>query len=106
MNLYTYATALIPSLLYLTPLSPNASPFHQMLLVSTARPATPADAAAGGSDDWAKGVAGVKYSYTIELRDTGNYGFLLPASQIIPTGEETFEGFLVVANFIRNTYSK
>eukprot|EP00118_Oscarella_pearsei_P024469 m.306135 g.306135 ORF g.306135 m.306135 type:complete len:430 (+) comp40995_c0_seq1:1471-2760(+) len=26
--------------------------------------------------------------YTIELRDTGQYGFLLPADQIIPNGEE------------------
>ena len=27
--------------------------------------------AAGASDDWAKGEAGIKYSYTIELPDTG-----------------------------------
>lgn len=63
-------------------------------------------AAAGGSDDWAKGGAGVKYSYTIELRDTGYWGFLLPPEQIIPTGEETFEGFKVVANFVKDNYSK
>jgi hypothetical protein len=31
-------------------------------------------AAAGGSDDWAKGTANIKYSYTLELRDTGAYG--------------------------------
>ncbi|XP_074602732.1 carboxypeptidase B-like [Brevipalpus obovatus] len=49
-------------------------------------------AAAGGADDWAKGTAKIKYSYTIELRDTGRKGFLLPADQILPTGEETFEG--------------
>eukprot|EP00004_Rigifila_ramosa_P017057 TRINITY_DN410_c0_g1_i2.p1 TRINITY_DN410_c0_g1~~TRINITY_DN410_c0_g1_i2.p1 ORF type:complete len:427 (-),score=104.46 TRINITY_DN410_c0_g1_i2:69-1322(-) len=30
------------------------------------------------------------YGYTIELRDTGRYGFLLPEDQIIPTGEEIF----------------
>jgi len=51
-----------------------------------------ADAATGGSYDWAKGVAGVKYSFTIELRDLGSYGFLLPRSQIIPTGQETWAG--------------
>ncbi|XP_075210220.1 carboxypeptidase B-like [Lycorma delicatula] len=45
---------------------------------------------AGSSDDWAKGKAGIKYSYTVELRDKGRYGFLLPSSQIIPTGRETF----------------
>lgn len=46
------------------------------------------DSATGGSYDWAKGVAGIKYSYTVELRDRGNYGFVLPTSQILPTGEE------------------
>ena len=30
--------------------------------------------AAGASDDWAKGAAGIKYSYTIELPDTGRSG--------------------------------
>lgn len=37
------------------------------------------DPNSGPSDDWAKGVAGIPYSYTIELRDQGPvYGFLLP----------------------------
>merc|ERR1719244_930090 len=62
-------------------------------------------AAAGGSDDWAKGGGGVKYAYTVELRDTGNYGFVLPPEQIIPTGEETFEALKVVANFVKDNYS-
>jgi len=47
-------------------------------------------AAAGGSEDYAKGVAGIKYSYCFELRDTGNSGFLLPPDQIKPSGIETF----------------
>lgn len=38
------------------------------------------DVASGGSDDWAKGGAGIPYSYTVELRDTGRYGFELPAT--------------------------
>ncbi|CAB4056327.1 Carboxypeptidase B,Carboxypeptidase O,Mast cell carboxypeptidase A,Carboxypeptidase A2,Carboxypeptidase A1,Carboxypeptidase B2,Carboxypeptidase A5 [Lepeophtheirus salmonis] len=46
----------------------------------------------GTSDDWMYGVAGIKYSFTIELRDEGKYGFLLPSSQIVPTAEETFAG--------------
>lgn len=46
----------------------------------------------GGSDDWAKGKAGIKYSYTIELPDKGIYGFLLPADKIVPTGKELFTG--------------
>lgn len=43
--------------------------------------------AAGGSDDWGKSI-GIKYSYTIELRDRGRYGFVLPANFIEPTGKE------------------
>ncbi|CAH1961121.1 unnamed protein product [Acanthoscelides obtectus] len=52
--------------------------------------------AAGGSDDWAKGVAGFKYSYTIELRDTGRFGFVLPASYIQPTAEEALAALRVI----------
>lgn len=46
--------------------------------------------ASGGSMDWTLGELGIPYSFGMELRDTGLYGFLLPASQIIPTGEETW----------------
>merc|ERR1712173_514648 len=46
--------------------------------------------AAGGSDDWAKGGAGIKYSYTIELPDTGKYGFILPSSQIMKVAPDAF----------------
>lgn len=44
--------------------------------------------ASGGSDDWAKALLKLKYTYTIELRDTGKYGFILPARYIIPTAKE------------------
>lgn len=43
--------------------------------------------AAGASDDYAKSI-GIKYSYTVELRDTGRHGFVLPASLIEPTAKE------------------
>lgn len=43
--------------------------------------------AAGASDDYAKSI-GIKYSYTIELRDEGRYGFVLPASYIQSTARE------------------
>ncbi|KAM5277753.1 carboxypeptidase B2 isoform 2-T2 [Hipposideros larvatus] len=43
--------------------------------------------APGGSDDWIYDL-GIKYSFTIELRDTGRYGFLLPKRFIQPTCKE------------------
>ncbi|GJM25095.1 MAG: hypothetical protein DHS20C16_15100 [Phycisphaerae bacterium] len=43
--------------------------------------------ASGGSVDWTYGERNV-LSYSFELRDTGFYGFLLPASQIVPNNEE------------------
>ncbi|KAG8440079.1 hypothetical protein GDO86_006031 [Hymenochirus boettgeri] len=45
--------------------------------------------ASGGTIDWTYNQ-GIKYSFTFELRDTGRYGFALPANQIIPTAEETW----------------
>ena len=35
----------------------------------------------GSARDWCKGVAGVKYTTGIELRDEGQFGFLLPENQ-------------------------
>lgn len=46
----------------------------------------------GSSVDYAYDVAKTNYSYTFELRDTGLYGFLLPANQILPSSVETFAG--------------
>ncbi|XP_027698147.1 carboxypeptidase A5-like isoform X1 [Vombatus ursinus] len=45
--------------------------------------------------DWAY-EHDIKYSFSFELRDTGIYGFLLPASQIIPTAEETWPAILTI----------
>ncbi|XP_060632370.2 carboxypeptidase A1 [Anolis sagrei] len=57
--------------------------------------------ASGGTIDWTY-EQGIKYSYTFELRDTGRYGFLLPASQIIPTAEETWLGLMVIMEHTRD----
>jgi len=60
--------------------------------------------AAGAEDDWAKGKAGIKYSYTMELRP-GPYarnGFILPSKQIIPTGEEVWSGLSWVVKDVFN----
>jgi murein tripeptide amidase MpaA len=54
----------------------------------------------GSAQDWYYGQAKVPISYTIELRDTGAYGFQLPANQIKPTGAENWAGFLYFAQVV------
>lgn len=48
--------------------------------------------ATGNSVDYVADVAKADYSFTVELRDTGRNGFVLPAAQILPSGQEAFEG--------------
>lgn len=67
----------------------------------------------GTASDWFYGEEATETNdgyraagFTIELRDTGRYGFELPAEQIIPTGEECFQAVLffvseLVANPIK-----
>lgn len=58
-------------------------------------------AASGGSDDWAKAMQKIKYTYTIELRDKGTHGFVLPARYIIPTAKEALAAVEVVTQACR-----
>jgi len=57
--------------------------------------------ASGGSIDWSYNL-GIKYSYAFELRDTGRYGFILPASQIIPTASETWLALKHIMEYVRD----
>lgn len=52
----------------------------------------------GTSVDWAYGGAG-RFAYTIELRDTGSFGFQLPADQIVPTCQENLPGILYLSRW-------
>ena len=54
--------------------------------------------AAGNCPDWMYGDQGI-WSYCFELRDTGEFAFLLPPEQIIPNGEEIFEATVVMVDF-------
>jgi carboxypeptidase A1 len=54
--------------------------------------------ASGGSVDWCYDGSGV-FAFTIELRDTGQYGFELPPDQIIPTCQENFEAAMYLAEW-------
>ncbi|KAB1267451.1 Carboxypeptidase B2, partial [Camelus dromedarius] len=55
--------------------------------------------APGGSDDWIYDL-GIKYSFTIELRDTGRYGFLLPERYIKPTCTEALAAVSKIASHV------
>ncbi|GAA6215334.1 carboxypeptidase A2-like [Lates japonicus] len=57
--------------------------------------------ASGGSIDWSYNL-GIKYSFAFELRDTGRYGFVLPANQIIPTASETWLALKHIMEYVRD----
>ncbi|KAG5930356.1 hypothetical protein E4U42_001871 [Claviceps africana] len=46
----------------------------------------------GTSVDYVADVVRADYTFTSELRDTGENGFVLPPEQILPSGEEAFAG--------------
>ncbi|KAL9627539.1 MAG: hypothetical protein Q9204_006494, partial [Flavoplaca sp. TL-2023a] len=55
----------------------------------------------GSSVDYLADVTKAQYSFTSELRDTGRYGFVLPASQIRPSGEEAWAGLRYLLGNLR-----
>ncbi|MCA9244900.1 MAG: hypothetical protein KDA32_13160 [Phycisphaerales bacterium] len=56
--------------------------------------------AGGAMPDWTFDRGALSWTY--ELRDDGSqYGFILPANQIIPNSEEVFAGMLVIADAIQ-----
>jgi hypothetical protein len=70
--------------------------YNMLILFKSCNSKYVVDVASGGSPDWVKGKLGTRITYTYELRDTGKYGFLLPADQIIPTAEETLDSFITI----------
>jgi hypothetical protein len=66
--------------------------------------ASSTDLSSGTASTWAYRSARVPYVYTIELpplKDAGDNGFTLPASQIIPVGRETLAGIKAAAMTIK-----
>lgn len=53
--------------------------------------------AAGAASDWTYGDQGVN-GVSFELRDVGQFGFLLPADQILPTCQENYPAAVYLAN--------
>jgi len=69
-------------------------------LLTNARAYIVSDEFSGGAGDWARGVAGIKYSFEIELRDRGQKGFLLPTRYILPVGDEMWSAVRVLTTHI------
>ncbi|XP_042573541.1 carboxypeptidase O-like isoform X2 [Cyprinus carpio] len=55
----------------------------------------------GTSRDFAR-LIGIPYSFTFELRDKGNYGFILPEDQIQPACEEAYQGAMSIVNYVHD----
>nr|CAD7193667.1 unnamed protein product [Timema douglasi] len=60
--------------------------------------------ASGSSVDWAMGVHGIPIAFVYELRDLGQHGFILPADQIIPSGEETLDSLVTLITEAQKTF--
>ncbi|KAK7990247.1 hypothetical protein PG990_014527 [Apiospora arundinis] len=61
-------------------------------------------ATSGSAPDHAYSVGRAEWSYTIELRDTGRFGFVLPPDQIRPAAEEMWEGQKVLFSLLDETF--
>ncbi|KAG8985648.1 putative metallocarboxypeptidase ecm14, partial [Tulasnella sp. 427] len=57
--------------------------------------------AGGNIIDWVYGEGKVSVAYSVMLRDTGTYGFLLPPGMIRPVGEETADMMAYLAKWIK-----
>ncbi|KAK7402775.1 hypothetical protein QQX98_011484 [Neonectria punicea] len=58
----------------------------------------------GAAPDHVYSIGGADFSYTIELRDTGDFGFVLPPAQIKPTAEEQWEGQKVLLSLLDEVF--
>ncbi|GIY69924.1 carboxypeptidase A2 [Caerostris extrusa] len=58
-------------------------------------------ATSGSASDWVYDVAGVRHSFSLELRDRGVFGFLLPRTEILPTSEETWAGISAIISHLQ-----
>lgn len=58
----------------------------------------------GNSRDHVYSVGGADFSWTIELPDTGEFGFVLPPEQIRPTVEEQWAGQQVLYSLLNEVF--
>ncbi|KAK8091440.1 hypothetical protein PG997_001801 [Apiospora hydei] len=61
-------------------------------------------ATSGSAPDHVYSVGRAEWSFTIELRDTGRFGFVLPPEQIRPAAEEMWAGQRVLFSLLDETF--
>ncbi|OTB09358.1 hypothetical protein M426DRAFT_50647 [Hypoxylon sp. CI-4A] len=61
-------------------------------------------ATTGAAPDHLYSIGRAEFSYTIELRDTGDFGFVLPPELIRPTAEEQWEGQKALLGLLDETF--
>ncbi len=86
---YTQISAAMQQAMY----GPNQYDFRAGETYRTIYPAS------GGALDWAEGSRGI-LGLSYELRDTGQFGFVLPADQIIPAALECQAGLIAAGEWL------
>lgn len=112
IDIHSYSQLILSPWGYTATLPPNAAFFDSLnvQLAAAVRSvngveyvagptATTIYVASGTASDWSFGALG-SVGYGTELRDTGQFGFALPADQILPTARENFELALTFAEQI------
>lgn len=61
-------------------------------------------ATTGAAPDHVYRIGGADFSYTVELRDTGDNGFILPPEQILPSVVEQWEGQKVLIGLLDEVF--
>ncbi len=60
--------------------------------------------ASGNNVDWMYGATGA-LAFTVEVRDQGGYGFIMPVSELLPNAIENFWGSMEIAKYIAQPLS-